>query len=129
MNAVGFAVVGLGAALGAWLRWGLSAGLNSLFPQLPPGTLIANLAGGYLIGLAIAVFEAMPGLAPEWRLFAVTGFLGGLTTFSTFTAESFALLERGSYGWACLHSAGHLAGCLAAAWLGRASFQLLGAVH
>ena len=126
MSIAGFAVVGIGAALGAWLRWALSVGLNSVFPHLPPGTLIANLLGGYLIGLAIAVFEAMPALAPEWRLFAITGFLGGLTTFSTVTAESFALLERGSWGWAFLHSAGHLSGCLAAAWLGRACFQWLG---
>lgn len=126
MSAAGFAAVGLGAALGAWMRWGLSAGLNTLFPHLPPGTLIANLVGGYLIGLAIALFEAMPALAPEWRLFAITGFLGGLTTFSTFSAESLGLVSRGFLGWAFLHSAGHLAGCFAAAWLGRASFHWFG---
>ena len=129
MSLAGFAAIGLGAALGAWLRWLLSIGMNAAFPQLPPGTLAANLLGGYLIGLAIALFESVPALAPEWRLFVITGFLGGLTTFSTFTAESFALLERGEFGWAFLHSAGHLAGCLAAAWLGRASGQWLGFGH
>ena len=125
MNAVGFAVVGLGAALGAWLRWGLSAGLNSLFPQLPPGTLIANLAGGYLIGLAIAVFEAMPGLAPEWRLFAITGFLGGLTTFSTFSAEVVTQLQQGRLVWALGTIAAHLVGSLLLTFAGIASYELL----
>lgn len=125
MNAAAFAAVGIGATLGAWLRWGLSAGFNPAISNLPLGTLIANLVGGYLIGLALAWLEQSPGLAPEWRLFIITGFLGGLTTFSTFSAESLVLLTRGALGWAFLHSAGHLAGCLAAAWLGRASFLLL----
>jgi CrcB protein len=118
MGWVGFAAVGIGAAIGAWLRWGLSVALNTALPQLPLGTLLANLVGGYFIGIAVEVFREMPALAPEWRLFAVTGFLGGLTTFSTFSAESLALVTRGEWGWAAAHSALHLAGCLLAAWMG-----------
>ena len=81
------AVISLGAAAGAVLRWLLGTWLNALLPSLPPGTLAANLVGGYLIGVALAVFAQHPGLAPEWRLLVITGFLGGLTTFSTFSAE------------------------------------------
>ena len=87
--------IGLGAAFGAWLRWGLGLWLNPLFSELPLGTLSANLIGGYLVGLAVAFFMQQPGLSPEWRLFVITGFLGGLTTFSTFSAETVALLLRG----------------------------------
>ena len=79
--------IGLGAALGALLRWGFSVWLNGLFPAVPPGTLLANLIGGYLIGVMMALFAHQVWLAPEWRLFIVTGFLGGLTTFSTFSAS------------------------------------------
>ncbi len=79
--------IALGAALGALLRWLLGLKLNAFFPTMPPGTLAANLIGGYVVGLAIAFFTALPGLAPEWRLLVVTGFCGGLTTFSTFSAE------------------------------------------
>ena len=104
--------VALGAVLGAWLRWGLSVGLNGLFPALPPGTLLANLAGGYLIGLAIALLGQQPGLPPEWRLFLVTGFLGALTTFSSFSAEVVGLVQQGRLGWAAATAAAHLAGSL-----------------
>ena len=79
--------VSSGAALGALLRWQLSLWLNPLWPGLPPGTLVSNLIGGYLVGVAVAFFAHQPQWAPEWRLFAITGFLGGLTTFSTFSAE------------------------------------------
>ena len=78
--------VGVGAALGAWLRWGLGLLMNPLLAEVPMGTLAANLLGGYLVGLAVAMFTQHPGLAPEARLFIITGFLGGLTTFSTFSA-------------------------------------------
>lgn len=104
--------VGLGAAFGAWLRWGLGILLNAVHPSLPLGTLAANLGGGFMIGVAVAFFNGMPSLSPEWRLFAITGFLGGLTTFSTFSAESMALLQRGQYLWAFGHSALHLAGSI-----------------
>lgn len=87
--------IAIGAALGALLRWGLAVGLNDIFPSLPPGTLLANAIGGYGIGLALAFFAQHPELPPVWRLFVVTGFLGGLTTFSTFSAEVVALLHDG----------------------------------
>ena len=115
------AAVSLGAAIGALCRWGLAAGLNHAFPALPPGTLLANLVGGYLVGVAIAAFAPLPQLAPEWRLFVITGFLGGLTTFSTFSAEVVAALQQGRTGWAAAPVAGHLLGSLALTLLGLAS--------
>ena len=87
MNAAGLGAVAIGAVLGAWLRWGLSAWLNPAYPNLPLGTLAANIGGGYAVGLAVAFFSANTSLAPEWRLACITGFLGALTTFSTFSAE------------------------------------------
>ena len=120
-----FLAVGLGAALGAWLRWGLGTWLNPVFPTLPFGTLAANLTGGYLVGLAIAFFAQHPGLAPEWRLFAITGFLGGLTTFSTFSAEIFTLAARGEPGWALVSASAHLFGSLALTALGVWTFNVL----
>lgn len=116
--------VGVGAALGAWLRWGLSVGLNA-WHTVPLGTLLANLGGGYLIGIAVAFFQNHPALPPEWRLLAVTGFLGGLTTFSTFSAESMLLLQRGDYLWALGHSALHLVGSVALCIAGFASYRAL----
>ena len=85
INWIGFLAVGMGAALGAWLRWGLGHALNALWPQLPPGTLVANLVGGYLVGLALGWFALDPSWSPEMRLLVVTGFLGALTTFSAFS--------------------------------------------
>jgi fluoride exporter len=119
-----FLAVGAGAALGAWLRWGLAAWLNPLLPALPLGTLAANIGGGYLVGLAVAFFSSST-LAPEWRLACITGFLGALTTFSTFSAESVQLLQAARYGAAIAHSAAHLFGAIAATALGFASFRLL----
>ncbi len=112
LSAIGFAAVGIGAALGAWLRWLLSLTLNHFFPALPPGTLVANLIGGYLIGIALGVIEQNSGMSPELRLFVITGFLGGLTTFSSFSAESVLLLQTGHYDLALLHMLSHLAGSL-----------------
>jgi CrcB protein len=109
---VSWLAVGIGAALGAWLRWGLGLWLGSLHAHVQAGTLAANLAGGYLVGLALGFFAAHPELPPEWRLFAITGFLGGLTTFSSFSGESVVLLQRGEIGWALVHTALHLVGSL-----------------
>ena len=118
--------ISLGAALGAVLRWGLGVGLNHLFPALPPGTLVANLVGGYLIGLAMTLLAQAPALAPEWRLFIITGFLGGLTTFSTFSAEVVIALQQGRLGWAAATIGSHVLGSLALTLLGLATPSLLG---
>jgi len=104
--------ISLGASLGAVLRWGFSLGLNHWFPALPLGTLVANLVGGYLIGLAMALLAQSPQLPPEWRLFVITGFLGGLTTFSTFSAEVVTALQQGRLGWAAATVVVHVAGSL-----------------
>ena len=100
----------LGAGLGALLRWWLGGQLNSLFPTIPPGTLSANLIGGYIIGVAIAFFATYTAIAPDWRLFIITGFCGGLTTFSTFSAEIVTLLQEGRNTWAIVAAAVHLFG-------------------
>ena len=113
--------ISLGATLGALCRWGLALGFNHAFPALPPGTLLANLVGGYLVGLAVAVFAQLPQVAPEWRLFVITGFLGGLTTFSSFSAEVVAALQRGQLGWAATTVASHVMGSLALTLLGMAT--------
>jgi CrcB protein len=120
-----FAAVGVGAALGAWLRWGFSTWLNPRWPQFPLGTLASNLIGGYLVGLAVAYFVARADLPPAWRLFAVTGFLGGLTTFSTFSAEVTELLARGAYGHGVAVAAAHLFGSLLLTAAGFATFRAL----
>lgn len=117
--------VGVGAALGAWLRWGLALWLNAQHHPLFLGTLAANLGGAYLIGIAIGLFSSYPALPTEWRLFAVTGFLGGLTTFSTFSAEAMALLQRGDYTWAFAHSALNLIGSIALCIGGFATYRAL----
>lgn len=117
--------IAVGAVLGAWLRWGLAVWLNGTFPSLPPGTLLANLAGAYLIGLVIALLSLFPSAAPEWRLFAVTGFLGALTTFSTFSAEVVGLVQQGRIGWAAATVGTHVLGSLAMTLAGLATPGLL----
>ena len=117
--------ISAGASLGALLRWFLSERLNPLLPFLPPGTLAANLIGGYLVGVAIAVFAGLPDLSPQWRLFVVTGFLGGLTTFSTFSAEVVTQLQQGRAGWALAIAALHLSGSLVLTALGIATVSWL----
>ena len=121
----GFVAVGIGATLGAWLRWWLANRFNAATPGLPAGTLIANLAGGFLIGMAMQYFSTRNDLPPEVRLFCITGFLGALTTFSTFSAESVELLLAGRYGAAALHSSAHLFGSIAATLLGILSYRAL----
>ena len=125
MNFLAILAVGVGAAIGAWARWGLGLLLNATLPQLPLGTLTANLIGGYLVGLALAWFALSEGVPPEARLLIVTGFLGGLTTFSTFSAEAVGLLSRQQYAWAATHIGAHLFGSLFATALGFATLRLL----
>jgi len=120
-----FLAIGIGGACGAWLRWGLGLWLNPEIPGLPLGTLAANLAGGYLIGIAVAFFMQHPGLSPEWRLFIITGFLGGLTTCSTFSIETVTLWMRGEYAWGSAIIASHLGGSLLMTVLGIQTFKWL----
>ncbi|WP_341646823.1 fluoride efflux transporter CrcB [Thauera sp. SDU_THAU2] len=117
--------IAVGAALGGLLRWGLGLKLNSLFPDMPPGTLAANLIAGYVVGLAMAFFAQMPSLSPEWRLLVITGFCGGLSTFSTFSAEIVHLLQRGLYAGAMGAVAIHVAGSVAMTLLGVATVAWL----
>ena len=118
MGGSGFLAVGVGAALGAWLRWWLGIGLNAITPNLPLGTLAANLIGGYLIGVAVEVFSQQGALPVEMRLLIITGFLGGLTTFSSFSAEAVGLLMESRYAWAMLLIVSHLIGSIAMTVLG-----------
>ena len=108
----------VGAGFGALLRWWLGLTLNSYFPSIPPGTLAANLIGGYIIGMAIAFFASSTAIAPEWRLFVITGFCGGLTTFSTFSSEIVALLQQGRSLGACAAVALHLMGSVVMTFAG-----------
>ena len=117
--------VGVGAAIGAWLRWGLGLMLNATLPTIALGTLVANLLGGYLIGLAMGMLALIPTVSPEVRLFVITGFLGGLTTFSTFSAEGVNLIARGQYGWAATHILIHVFGSLVMTGLGIFTIQLI----
>jgi CrcB protein len=116
-----FIAVSVGAVLGCLLRWCLAMFLNRYFPTIPPGTLAANLIGCYVIGVAIAFFAAYPTLPPEWRLFMTTGFCGGLTTFSTFSAEVVVLLQSGRLSWALGAVGIHLLGSLLMTFAGIAT--------
>ena len=118
MTGAGFLAVGVGAVLGAWTRWGLAVALNAVFPLFPLGTLVTNVVGGFGIGVAIEIFGLRASLGPEMRLFVITGFMGALTTFSTFSAEAVTLLLRAQYGWAFTLVGSHLAGSLLATILG-----------
>jgi CrcB protein len=122
---VALAAVFCGAGFGAVLRWLLSLWLNPVLPTLPLGTLAANLLGGFLVGVATSLFTSSAALAPEWRLFAITGFLGGLTTFSTFSAEVVTLLARQQYLWGIAAIGGHLLGSLALTAVGMLAAQAL----
>ncbi|WP_374682430.1 fluoride efflux transporter CrcB [Accumulibacter sp.] len=117
--------ISFGSALGALLRWGLGTKLNNIFPLVPPGTLTANLIGGYIIGIAVAYFAQAPDIAPEWRLLIVTGFCGGLTTFSTFSAEVISLLQQGRLTWAMGAIAIHVTGSLLMTLAGLMTWHML----
>lgn len=118
--------VGGGAALGAWLRWGLGLWLNTRVANFPLGTFAANALGGLLVGVAVAHFSANESIPPAWRLFAITGVLGGLTTFSTYSAEVVGLLERGLPGWAAGVALAHLVVSFALTAIGIWGYRTLG---
>ncbi len=118
----GFAAVGIGAVLGAWSRWGLSIWLNPRHQVFPIGTFVANGIGALLIGAALAYFETRSSLSPALKLFAVTGFLGALTTFSTFSAEVLGMIQKGQFTWAVATTCSHVVGSVCLAALG---YQLL----
>ena len=115
----------VGASAGAVLRWWLAVQFNATFPAIPPGTLAANLIGGYIIGLAIGFFAVFPGVSPEWRLLIITGFCGGLTTFSTFSAELVALLQQGRAMWALAAMGAHLVGSVLMTFAGIGTMALI----
>lgn len=117
------AAISIGASLGALARWQLALAFNALFPLMPLGTLAANLIGGYLIGIAVAFFAFHPELPPEWRLLIITGFLGGLTTFSTFSAEVTDLLMGQRLGWALITVSTHVLGSILMTVLGIATVE------
>ncbi len=114
-----------GAGFGALLRWFLGLKFNSLYPAIPLGTLSSNIIGGYLIGIAIAFFSTNTALSPEWRLFIITGFLGGLTTFSTFSAEIVTSIQEGRLTHAAMGVILHVGGSLIMTFLGIASMMYL----
>jgi len=120
--------ISLGAAVGANARWLLGMTFNRYFPAIPPGTLIANLLGAWLIGVAISFFSQSPGIAPEWRLFLITGMLGALTTFSTFSAEMVASIQSGKWVMAFSGIAVHVLGSLLMTTLGMLSYTWIRAV-
>jgi fluoride exporter len=114
----GILAIGLGGGLGALLRWWLGLKLNAYLPAIPPGTLAANLIGGYVVGMAVAFFATYSAVAPEWRLFVITGFCGGLTTFSTFSAEVVTLMQQGRALWALGAAGAHLVGSIVMTFAG-----------
>ena len=118
MNWTSLLAIGGGAMLGAWLRYGLGLWLNPVLPAMPLGTLAANLVGAYLVGAAVMVFHLNAEMPPELKLFFITGFLGALTTFSTFSAEVVAMIQRADYGWALGTASLHLFGSLLLTGLG-----------
>jgi fluoride exporter len=122
---IGLLAVGGGAAVGAWLRWWLGIVLNPVFPTLPLGTLAANLIGGGLMGMALAVLSHFEALAPEMRLLITTGFLGGLTTFSTFSAEAATLFARQQHGWVAALIGAHVAGSILMTFAGIGLMRLV----
>ena len=125
MPLASFFAVGIGAFFGALLRWGFGILWNTVIPNLPLGTLAANLVGGFIIGAALGAFEQFQDLPPELRLFITTGFCGGLTTFSSFSAEAVVLFTRQQYGWFTTIIAAHVVGSLAMTFAGMALMRYL----
>ena len=125
MSAAGFLAVGVGAAVGAWMRWWLAVLLNPIIPALPLGTLVANLVGGYLMGIAMATLAHFDTLSPEIRLLITTGFLGGLTTFSAFSGEAATLIQRQQFGWTAALIAAHMVGSIAMTFAGIGTMRLV----
>ncbi|MFO1466793.1 MAG: fluoride efflux transporter CrcB [Steroidobacteraceae bacterium] len=115
----------VGASAGAILRWWLSLALNHLYPSIPPGTLVANLVGAYIVGIAVVMFAGTASLTPEWRVLVITGFCGGLTTFSTFSAEIVALLQQGRFAASVLAIGVHVAGSVLMTFAGIGTVLLL----
>jgi CrcB protein len=131
MDLLSILAIFIGAGLGALVRWMLGLALNPVVPNLPLGTLTANVVGGLLMGLALGAFAQFQAMPPALRLAIATGFLGGLTTFSTFSAETVTLLMRQQYGWTALivttHVLGSLLATLAGIGIARMAFTSLGA--
>lgn len=128
MSAVTFSgliALWIGSLIGATLRWLAQILLNPILPTLPLGTLLVNVAGGLLMGIAIAAFQGTADASPQWRTLVFPGLLGGLTTFSSFTGESMLLLQEGRPGWAFAHASVHVFGALAACFAGYALVQKL----
>jgi fluoride exporter len=125
MDALSAFLIFVGAGCGALLRWMLALALNPLLPALPLGTLAANLIGCLLMGLALGLFAQFDGLSPALRLAVTTGFLGGLTTFSAFSADISALLLRAQYGWAGLAICAHVLGSVLATLVGLALVRMM----
>ena len=117
--------VSVGAVIGANLRWALGLWLNSSYHAIPWGTLAANLSGGWLVGVLIGFFTHGSTLAPEWRLFAITGLCGALTTFSTFSLEMFGALQEGKWAMALTGILAHVVGSIVMTALGFWTFSLI----
>lgn len=116
--------ISLGASIGALARWQLGLRFNDKLSTLPLGTLLANWIGAYVIGLAVAYFSDAPKLSEEWRLFIITGLLGGLTTFSTFSAEVVSMLQQGRWLWAGIDISAHVVGSIIFTLMGFATYAL-----
>lgn len=117
--------ISAGAACGALLRWGITLRALSIPSTVPVGTLVSNLLGAYLIGVALAAFAALPALSPQWRLFIITGFLGSLTTFSSFSSDIFTLLQGGRWSWALVGTLAHVLGSLVLTFFGFSTVLLI----
>lgn len=124
-SAYAILAISVGSIVGALMRYALSLGLNAFVPHIPMGTLASNLIAAYIVGAAIVFFGTSPGISPAWRLFVITGLAGGLSTFSTFSAELLTLLRDGRLGWSLGMLSLHVGGSLTMTGLGMASVSLI----